>query len=213
MSDRLDRALSVLLNSLESATGLQESYESGAFGATVQKLPTARMHLAGSSSWRSCKGKPHFDTLTGQLGAIWWPPTRDENGELLPVICGISRQGQEFSIKLAIIRPDPTGALEGLGVRLETGHSNGAGGPGRHDFHHAQLFSHAAKGIAATRLTKAGQWLPEQQPSIPVAAHNALDLVWATAVLVYGRRGAYTPFNSLRQEDQEDFDRYLGCLG
>lgn len=209
----MDRALGVLLNSLESAAGLRESYEAGVFGAIVQKLPAKKMNLAGESAWRNCKGKPHFDTLTARLGAIWWPPTNDENGELMPVICGVSRQGQAFSIRLGIIRPGAAGELDGVGVRFETSHGVGHAGPSRHDFHHAQLFSHAAKGDAATRLTRAGQWVPEQQPSIPVTASNALDLVWATAVSAYGRRDAYAPFNGLRSEDEEDFDRYLGCLG
>lgn len=200
MANAFDRAVRVLHRTLESSD-LQQVDKLRVFPL----LQNALLVPAVRGAWQSCEGQEQFDTFALNHGVIFWPVKTDDQGEvLLPIICGVARVRGTFSIRLGVIRTSATKAIQGVGIRLESG-------AGAHEFHHAQLFTHASKN-PATRLAHQARWLPEQQPSIPVQADNPLDLVWATAVSAYGRVDAMLPFDGIPNDERTALNRYLSEL-
>lgn len=148
------------------------------------------LHLLPVSNLHGLRKQADFDTLAARQGAIWWPPLAS-TGEV-PIIVGLTRkQGEELCIRIGLFQPNGD-QPKAIGMRFETPHR----GSDLHEFHHAQLWAHIRKGDQGGRIVDPDEWIPEQQPSFPLQAKNALDLVWAAAVAVYGKRDATLPFEA-----------------
>jgi hypothetical protein len=148
------------------------------------------LHLLSPPLLHGLRKQPDFDTLATRQGAIWWPPLVS-TGEV-PIIVGLSRKhDEELSIRLGLFQPDDD-EPKAVGMRFETPHRD----CDVHEFHHAQLWAHIRKGDQGSRIVDPDEWIPEKQPSFPLQAKNALELVWAAAVTVYGKRDATLPFEA-----------------
>jgi hypothetical protein len=149
-----------------------------------------KLHLLRVPHLHGLRKLADFDTLTTGQGAIWWPPLVS-TGEV-PIIVGLSRKhDQELSIRIGLFQPDDD-EPKAIGMRFETPHRDSD----VHEFHHAQLWAHIRKGDQGSRIVDPDEWIPEKQPSFPLQAKNALELVWAAAVTVYGKRDATLPFEA-----------------
>jgi hypothetical protein len=142
---------------------------------------------ASSKQFEALRRCEVFDSLKLRMGAIWWPPLIDTGEQ--PIVVGLTRQDQEFGIRIALIRWLGTDA-RGFGMRFEEPHR----GSDAHCFRHAQLWAELHRKEETSRLADPEAWVPEKQPSFPLQAADALELLWAAAVSIYGKAGATAPF-------------------
>lgn len=151
---------------------------------------TSGMHPLSVAHIHGLRKQPDFDTLATGRGAIWWPPL--SSGEI-PIIVGLTRkETEQLCIRIGLFRLTDDDRPKAIGMRFETPHRDGE----IHRFHHSQLWARIRKGDEESRIVDPDEWMPEKQPSFPVNAASALDLVWAAAVTVYGMRDATLPFEA-----------------
>lgn len=167
-----------------STASLAESLQAGVSGEFMNWMQNYQLWPAEQNAVFSLRSKNTFDTIDDEVGVLWWPRVKG----MLPVV-GLSRTPNGFCIRVAFIRPAKN-EPEAFAMRFETPHGTG----GNHSFHHAQLVQELTKGEPATRLRKPQSWVPTTQPSFPLRACTPLELLWATAVAVYGRQEATKPF-------------------
>lgn len=138
---------------------------------------------------RSLRRQPSFDSQASPAGAVWWPPL--PRGDV-PVIVGLTLSERNgFGIRVGLVRWEKGEDPRGIGMRFEKPPE----GSGRHNFPHAQLWKHIGKCDKASLLTRPDAWVPEEQPSFPLRVGSPLELLWAAAVSVYGKRDASCPFD------------------
>lgn len=104
-----------------------------------------------------------------------WPLPR--GNRLTPVLAYVYDwdDPRHFSLRVGIFC-EHGGRARAIGLRFESG-------TGRHGFWHAQFIREydRAKYSLPTEL-----WIPDAEPTIPVAAHSPLQLVFAFLVSMYG---------------------------
>jgi hypothetical protein len=146
------------------------------------------LHPLSGGDIHGLRKQQSFDTLKKRMGAIWWPPVT--SSKEIPIIVGLTRKDDdELSIRIGLFRWIGN-KPQAIGMRFEARHQDSE----VHDFHHAQLWTHIRKGDEGSRIVDPQAWVPQEQPSFPLQAKNALELLWAASVSIYGKRDAATPF-------------------
>jgi hypothetical protein len=105
-----------------------------------------------------------------------------------------------FHALLMLFQHDQNSTLRSISMRFETPETmnvdlkEGAdhGEIGDHDFHHAQLVTKFGKQFDIPGNTN---WLPDKQPSFPLSANSAFDLLACTLVTASGLKSLLTDFN------------------
>lgn len=111
---------------------------------------------------------------------LYLPPL-EKNTDFVPVMqmrCILNEEQTDVSLRVMFVRNIGDGnRLGGLGFRLESG-------AGRHDFYHAQLIRDFGRGQGI----EGPEWLPETQPSFPLAAKCPVTLILCLLLSLYGKK-------------------------
>jgi hypothetical protein len=184
-------------NSQESSPALEEP-------ALNRWLTDRRLQPAIPQALSSLLNESEFDSIERGYGSVCWPRVPDKR-EIVPVLCGFRNGPYGFCVRLALVRwQSPSEMPDVLGLRFETPH----GSTGVHSFHHSQMVERIIKGDEDTRIADVHVWTPNSQPSFPIQASSACDLLWAAAVTAYGRTEAALPFRG-DHAAQTALSRYL----
>ena len=113
---------------------------------------------------------------------LWLEPS--ESKKILPLLTLMgSDQLVHFRLYTLLVMLDDKSELQSLAIRFETDEGYPSrGGPGAHDFCHAQLCKYIDDNICATTP----KWLPDSQPSIPLDANGQIGLVLCMLISLYG---------------------------
>ncbi|MCP4602197.1 MAG: hypothetical protein GY847_17055 [Proteobacteria bacterium] len=117
---------------------------------------------------------------------VLYLPPLEKNVDFVPVLqmqCTLDEERTDISLKVMFVRSikGDEKQLGGLGFRLESGE-------GRHDFYHAQLIRDFGWGPAI----ESPHWLPETQPSFPLAANCPVTLMLCLLLSLYGKKYCWT---------------------
>jgi hypothetical protein len=167
--------------------------------------------------------RPSSDELRvdfSQEGRVLYLPPLQKNAEFVPILCtkcNVKGNKAEVNLQVMMVRLSDDGrTLQGIGFRLET--------PSQeeqketqvkdsiHGFYHAQLI----RGFGCGLSVECPDWLPEDQPSFPLAANSPTTLVLCLLLTLYGKKAyldlfrSVSPLGKLLKEDVEGIKRCIG---
>lgn len=120
---------------------------------------------------------------------LYLPPL-EQNAEFVPVLsmqCHLGQKSSSIRIQVMLISYTEDRRFVGVGFRLESPHlrdDSRDGTEGRHEFYHAQLKRSFDWGPPIDSPT----WLPETQPSFPIAAQCPITLLICLFLTLYGTK-------------------------
>lgn len=120
------------------------------------------------------------DGTLGEPGNYVYLQRPERSKELQPIL-GVrwSRADGHYTLRLYLLlcrAPDDRDGIEGLGFRLEVPEDS----HGSHSFFHTQLVKVPGDGSGSP------SWLPDKEPTMPLAARDEVQLVASLAVCLYG---------------------------
>jgi len=138
--------------------------------------------LTDLKKWLPVSDTIHVD-FSQQRKVLYLPPL-DRDSRFVPVLSlewHLDPTRDSITLRVMLVRTvKGHKKFHGIGFRLESGR-------GRHGFYHAQLVRSLGWGPAV----ECPSWLPERQPSFPLAARCPVTLMLALLLTMYGKDYCY----------------------
>ncbi len=135
---------------------------------------------------------------------VLYLPPLEKNPTFVPVLslkCNIGEAIDNIRLRVMLVRcKDADGNLCGIGFRFESPEneqlssqnddqdSSTKNQPGRHDFYHTQII----QGLGWGPDIECPDWIPETQPSFPLAANDPITLLLCLLLSLYGKKYCWT---------------------